>query len=68
MNTTHLPIGESRHLPKILAFVREHGFKAVILDGAVVFGVPFVHVGTHVSGFEAVSVKTMAGARKALGY
>jgi len=59
-------------LDKIARLVREHGFGALVIDGAVTFGVPYtidVSPGKWMlGGYETFTVRTLTEARNALGY
>lgn len=54
-------------LAGVLRFVRSHGWSATILNGKVVFGIPYSINGKH-AGFETHKVATIGEARNALGY
>jgi hypothetical protein len=55
-------------LHEIASFIVAHGFSATVADGAVTFCIPFVNVVTRHTGFHVETVRTMAEARRALGY
>lgn len=57
----------AKQLECLARFVREHGFQAIVIDGAVTFAVPYSIDGKHV-GYEAFTVRTRNEAREALGY
>lgn len=55
-------------MENLLAFVRSHGFDAVIFRGKIVFEVPFTNVRTGETGDFTYTVANYRDARIALGY
>jgi hypothetical protein len=63
---------DSLYVQTIAHYVRSHGFAALVIDGAVTFGVPYtIEVApgkwSH-GGYETHTVRTYQEARNALGY
>jgi len=63
-------ITRARRATVLLAFVREHGFRATCDEstGAVTFDVPWIHAVTGEIGHDTHIVYTVSQAREALGY